>query len=76
MDPGPHGSALFTHGRIDPAKNDKRKRTKVDKGIFLGLDAGGHKEMSSILADQLAPSHMSPNAGEGGRGVAEYSCAH
>jgi hypothetical protein len=39
---------------------------------------GGHKEMSSILVP-LAPSYMSPNAGEGGScGVSanEYSCAY
>jgi hypothetical protein len=37
----------------------------------------GYKEMSSILADQLRPSFMSPNAG-GGCGVSanENSCAH
>jgi hypothetical protein len=45
--------------------------------------AGGYKEMSSIFADQykaIQPSYMSPNAAEGGGGVArspnEYSCAH
>ncbi len=32
--------------------------------------AGGHKEMSSVLAEKIAPSHMSPNAGGwGGGGV-------
>jgi hypothetical protein len=30
------------------------------------LEAGGHKEMSSILADQKRPRNMSPNAGEEG----------
>ncbi len=34
------------------------------------IAGGGYKEMSSVLADQwpIAPSYMSPNAGEGGRG--------
>jgi hypothetical protein len=27
--------------------------------------SGDHKEMSSILADHIAPSYMSPNAGGG-----------
>jgi hypothetical protein len=37
-------------------------------------NAGGHKEMSSTLA----PSYMSPNAGEGVCGVSanENSCTH
>jgi hypothetical protein len=44
--------------------------------------AGGPKKMSSILADQIAPSYVSPNAGGGGGGggcrvsTDEYSCAH
>jgi hypothetical protein len=29
----------------------------------IGSAAGGYREMSSILADQLAPTYMSPNAG-------------
>ncbi len=40
---------------------------------------GGHKEMSSILADQKRPCNTSPNAWGGRRcGVSanEYSCAH
>ncbi len=42
--------------------------------------SGGHPEMLPILADQwpIAPSYMSPNAGEGGGGCGvsanEYSC--
>jgi hypothetical protein len=32
----------------------------------IGLRTGGHKEMSSILAEPIAPSYTSPNAGGGG----------
>jgi hypothetical protein len=43
--------------------------------------SGGHKEMSSILADHNSASYMSPNAGVWGGGYCrasanEYSCAH
>jgi hypothetical protein len=42
-------------------------------------EAWGYKEMSSILADPMAPSYMSPNAGgrEGSCGISanEFSCS-
>ncbi len=48
--------------------------------VGSGHWAEGHKEMSSILADQQRPSYMSPNAGgEGGCcsvSANEHSCAH
>ncbi len=36
----------------------------------IGFRTGGHKEMSSALAEPIAPSYTSPNAGGRGGGVA------
>ncbi len=42
---------------------------------FVSGGGGGHKEMSSISADQIEPSYMSPNAGKGAAGSQPMSTA-
>jgi hypothetical protein len=47
-------------------------------GLTTVYIAGGHKKMSSILADQKRPSFYEPKLGKGGCGVSadENRCAH
>ncbi len=67
-----HVSSPDKENILKPHSTAKKKQNPAFTNIHK---PGGHKEMSSILGDQIAPSYMGGGGGGCRVSAKEYSCA-